>query len=101
MGIKMAQSLPSIKLQSSSEFISLNSISTVAVGEPFWIQNKGFYSFNIIESDTQPDNTSIDGVHVTSIHGNYSKPTITAGSKEIWAKLNYSNASTIIHVEKL
>lgn len=94
----MSESLQDITIN-STEFISLNAESGITIGDAFWIQNKGFYPFYLIESATQPTDNSNGGVLVSNKYHPTSTIQISTGSLNSWARVVNNGKSTTIYPE--
>ena len=94
----MAEFLPNITVD-GNDFVSLNALSSIAIGTAFWIQNKGFYPLHLIESATKPASTSVEGLIVGNIHSNNNNPNFAAGSLEIWVRCEHPPHTTKLHIE--
>jgi len=94
----MAEHLPNI-IAPSDEYVSANTLSGIAVGTAFWMQNKGFYATHMIESATKPANDSTEGLVFGNIHSNINGPKISAGSLEIWIRCSHKDKFNLIFIE--
>ena len=91
----MAETIADIII-GSDEFVSLNSLSGIAVGIEYTIQNKGSNAILLIESAVKPSATITDGALLTTADMNYAVALIPAGSLEIWARSQQSTSKVTI-----
>lgn len=83
-----------------STWQSLNVLSGIAVGSAMVIQNKSTNWFYMVESNTQPVDSSTEGVDVTSLHYNYAVVTTDAGDLEYWVRPVDYGKSVRINVQE-
>lgn len=89
----MATTIPDIKI--TSEWQSLNSLSGIAVGTSFLVNNKGNVGILMYENTTIPtDNTSNNGILLTPPFWSASCKYVETGSGEIWVKCTTPASST-------
>lgn len=81
----------------SNTWVDINTVSGIAVGEPFLIQNKRSTWAIIQESNTAPDDSSQDGIPLTNMGESTSKCYISQGSGRIWIK-SFTGATGVINV---
>lgn len=81
----MAQTLPDITAN-NDDWVSVNTLTSIAVGEYFTITNKSNRRVVINESVTKPATDSTDGLVLTSTNRAEPSGIVPAGSLEIWAK---------------
>jgi len=94
----MSETIADIPL-SSTEYTSLNAESGLAVGTAAIALNKGNSWVRLIESATKPSDDSENGTWLTVFPENKSERCITAGSLEIWAKLESKISGSISYQE--
>ena len=94
----MAETIPDIPL-SSTEYISLNVESGIAVGTAARVLNKGHAWVRLIESATKPDSDSADGTWLSTFPSDKSERCITTGSLEIWAKIDTKTSGSVSYQE--
>jgi hypothetical protein len=80
----MAQTNPDITIP-TEDFVSINTLSGIAVGTAMTITNKSS-SYILLAEGTKPAATSEDGVLVSPMSDTYAIADIPSGSLEIWAK---------------
>ena len=80
----MAQTLPDLIIP-SDQYVSINSLSGVAVGEKMLLQLKGSSWLKIAESAAQPAADSDDGLIISNLDYAYALAEIRKGSLEVWA----------------
>ena len=69
----------------SDQYVSINSLSGVAVGTAMTIQLKSNDWVRLVESATQPASTVTDGIQMSNMYSNYAVATTKTLSLEIWA----------------
>lgn len=84
-----------------STWISLNQEASIAVGEPFKVQNRSTTWAIIQESVLKPDDTNNDGEYVTDLFHTEPSKVITAGSSEVWIKSTYTDRTCAIFVQEI
>lgn len=86
----MPEYIPDLPIP-SDEFVSINSLSGVAVGTAMTIQSKSALWVRLVESATKPLSTITDGVLMSSLYQNYAIATVKTSSLEVWAITVSSN----------
>ena len=81
----MAASIPDITVP-KNEFVDLNTLANIPVGEVMFVQNKGAYTIILQESTLKPADDSEDGVAVGNMYNPYATADIKAGSIRLWAR---------------
>lgn len=81
----MANTIPDI-IVPSTNFVSINTLSGIVVGNAMTFQNKGSVDLYIVENTTQPAATVTDGLILSHFNRAYSTGGSTTGSNEIWVK---------------
>lgn len=85
----------------SDDFVSVNTLSSVAVGTEIQLQLKGTFFVYLQESDTKPDAGSTDGILMSTVYENANTARIPSGSGEIWARCATSGRTSKINVEEV
>ncbi|AUR92133.1 hypothetical protein NVP1170O_020 [Vibrio phage 1.170.O._10N.261.52.C3] len=96
----MSESKEDIKIDHTA-YVSLNSISGIAVGDPMLIQNVSNVWGNIVESSTQPLVDFDGGTVITTLYEQEPSKEIIAGNLEIWAKSLDSKVSLKLSVQEI
>jgi hypothetical protein len=79
----MSATLPDVVV-SSDQYTSLNTITGIPIGTGMLIQLKGSSEIRIVESVTQPANSVVDGVVLTTLRQGYATAKVQTGSIEVW-----------------
>lgn len=69
----------------SDQWVSVNDLSGISVGNEYSVMNRGTSDVMIIKGD-EPDSDSTDGVIMTSKDGLYAFWTFTSSDDEVWMK---------------
>lgn len=93
----MANTIPDISV-STSEFVSVNTLTGILIGTAVTLQNKGQSDIYFVESDVKPADNSTDGLIITTINRPFSIGNSTAGSNELWVRADGSLGK--LHVQE-
>ena len=85
----------------SNDYVSVNTLASVAEGTEIQIQLKGTFFVYLQESNTKPDAASTDGILMSTVYENASTVRIPVGSDEIWARCASEGRSTKLNVEEV
>lgn len=81
------------------DWVSLNTLSGIVVGNPFIITNKSTGTLIVQEFNTKPSDTSYDGRMLHNIRTNYAEIIIASGSLEIWGRASSPSEEVRISIE--
>ncbi len=90
----MAKTLPDIPV-TPDDWVDLSSVSGIAAGNTYVINNKSSVWVKLIESDTKPAADDNSGEILANFPETYSAATVQAGSLKIWAKSRPSGVYTV------
>lgn len=94
----MAQTLNNYSI--SQGWVSLNTLSSIPVGEEMIITNKGV-EWVLLAEGTEPAIDSKDGVLLTSVSTEDSSKGVVKGSLEIWAKSTDATNNAIVNIQEI
>lgn len=81
----MAQTLPDILIP-SDDWVSINTLTSTAIGTYLTISNKSTRKVVLNENTTKPTASSTDGIVISSFKGAEPSGVVPDGSLEVWAK---------------
>jgi len=81
----MAQTLPDITA-TSDDWVSINTLSGIPVGETFTVTNKSSFLVLLHESSAKPAAGNLSGSVLTNLTGTQPSAVIPFGELEVWAK---------------
>ena len=81
------------------DWISLNTLFGVLVGNPFSVMNRSHYNLIIQESNTEPLSTDYNGKLLMSVNTNYCNINIWAGAQEVWVRNTQPDREVILAAE--
>ena len=96
----MAQVKPD-KSVGSVDWVNINTLVSVDVGNPFVIYNKSSRWITVAESATKPDVNARDGVPLSPMSHGYAKVSISAGSLTIWGICDTKGKTGMINVQEV
>ena len=70
----------------TSDWVSVNTLSGIAVATRIKIQNKTTKYMLLLESVGKPDITDFSGELITNLHLRESSKIVTEGSSEVWVR---------------
>lgn len=74
------------KLENVDDWQNINTLTSVAVGTPVAIENRGSMWFYLQISNTKPDIDSISGKEITSKNHSYAVGYVDSGDPIIWIR---------------
>lgn len=95
----MAQTLSDITI--GNDWVSLNAIRSITVGNAFKIQNKSTTWAVLQESATQPLPDDTNGELLTDLFHTEPSKIVAVGSLEIWAKSTINGRNATISVQTI
>lgn len=87
--------IPDIKINTNNDWVSVNAITSIAVGTAIKLQNKTTNDYVLNESPTKPDIEDVNGEILTAITSNEPSKFVTLGSDEIWVRAVKDDPSII------
>lgn len=94
----MSETIPDIVV-TGTEYLDINTASGIAVGTEFIVVNKSTQHMFVIEKDVQPDNSSTDGLPLTTLINNYGVVTVHEGSLRSWVRCSTKGVTGKISVQ--
>lgn len=75
-----------ITISSPTEWVSVNSLTSISAGTALILQNKGAYEVIVQASSSKPDTDSLVGVIMTPLANPYAEKETETGDDEIWIR---------------
>ena len=90
-----------LNIENNTDWVSINSLSSIAVGTAIDIQNK-WYDWGLLqESITKPLITDFTGIVITALGSVENNKSVSTGSDEVWVRSYYPNRSLKFNVQEV